>query len=102
MENQGLVKELRTQVSTQIGSMTTELPRYEELSEENKARVEDYIKTIDLKELTSIDGFGKQETKDIYDELDVLIGTLKTNDISITEMFTDLMLTVDEGQNRHK
>ena len=41
--------------------------------------------------------FTEEETEKIYKELDILIGTLRTHDISIEEMFTELMMSIDEN-----
>ena len=93
--------ELRTnleeQVKAQISSLTTKIPKYSELTEEAKEIVDKYISTVDLEIPQTIDEFGKDETEKIYKELDMLIGTMKTHDTSIEDMFTELMMSIDEN-----
>lgn len=88
---------LKEQVKNQMSTLTTKIPDYSELSEENKRVVDRYIKAIDLDNPKTIDNFGKEETEEIYKGLDILIGTLKTHDTSIDEMFTELMMSIDEN-----
>lgn len=95
--NVELMTNLREQVNTQMSTLTTKIPTYSELSEEGKKIVDKYISTIDLHNAQTIDEFGKSETEKIYKELDVLIGTLKTHDTSIEDMFTELMMSIDEN-----
>lgn len=95
--NAELMTNLREQVNTQMSTLTTKIPTYSELSEEGKKIVDEYISTIDLHNTQTIDEFGKSETEKIYKELDVLIGTLKTHDTSIEDMFTELMMSIDEN-----
>ena len=95
--NAELMKNLREQVNVQMSTLTTKIPTYSELSEEGKKIVDNYISTIDLHNTQTIDEFGKSETEKIYKELDVLIGTLKTHDTSIEDMFTELMMSIDEN-----
>ena len=95
--NAELMKNLREQVNVQMSTLTTKIPTYSELSEEKKKIVDNYISTIDLHNTQTIDEFGKSETEKIYKELDVLIGTLKTHDTSIEDMFTELMMSIDEN-----
>ncbi len=95
--NTELMTSLREQVNAQISKLTTKIPSYSELSEEGKKIVDEYIATIDLHNAQTIDEFGRSETERIYKELDVLIGTLKTHDTSIEDMFTELMLSIDEN-----
>lgn len=95
--NAELMTNLREQVNTQMSTLTTKTPTYSELSEEGKKIVDEYISTIDLHNAKTIDEFGKSETEKIYKELDVLIGTLKTHDTSIEDMFTELMMSIDEN-----
>lgn len=95
--NAELMRNLREQVNTQMSTLTTKIPTYSELSEEGKKIVDEYISTIDLHNAQTIDEFGKSETEKIYQELDVLIGTLKTHDTSIEDMFTELMMSIDEN-----
>lgn len=95
--NAELMKNLREQVNVQMSTLTTKIPTYSELSEEEKKIVDNYISTIDLHNTQTIDEFGKSETEKIYKELEVLIGTLKTHDTSIEDMFTELMMSIDEN-----
>lgn len=99
-----LMKKLKEQVNAQIATLTTKIPEYSELTVEGKEIVDKYISTIDLKNLQTIDEFGRDETEKIYKELDMLIGTLKTHDTSIEDMFAELMMSIDknsepEGEN---
>lgn len=95
--NAELMTNLREQVNAQMSTLTTKTPTYSELSEEGKKIVDEYISTIDIHNAQTIDEFGKSETEKIYKELDVLIGTLKTHDTSIEDMFTELMMSIDEN-----
>ena len=88
---------LKEQVSAQISTLTTKIPEYLELTEEGKEIVDKYISTIDLRNQKTIDEFGKDETEKIYKELDMLIGTLRTHDTSIEDMFAELMTSIDEN-----
>jgi len=94
--NAELMTNLREQVNTQMSTLTTKIPTYSELSEEGKKIVDEYISAIDLHNAQTIDEFGKSETEKIYKELDVLIGTLKTHDTSIEDMFAELMMSINE------
>ncbi len=96
-QNTELMASLREQVNAQILTLTTKIPSYSELSDEGKKIVDEYITKIDLHNTKTIDEFGKSETEKIYKELDVLIGTLKTHDTSIEDMFAELMLSIDEN-----
>lgn len=100
--NAELMTNLREQVNTQMSTLTTKIPTYSELSEEGKKIVDEYISTIDLHNAQTIDEFGKSETEKIYKELDVLIGTLKTHDTSIEDMFTELMMSIDENSESER
>ena len=95
--NAELMRNLKEQVNIQMSTLTTKIPSYSELSEEEKKIVDNYISTIDLHNTQTIDEFGKSETEKIYRELDVLIGTLKTHETSIEDMFTELMMSIDEN-----
>lgn len=97
-----LMTNLQQQVKNQIATLTTKLPSYAELTEEEKEIVDRYISQIDLNDIQTIDKFGKNETDKIYKELDVLIGTLKTHDTSIEDMFAELMLAIDENMDSQK
>ena len=92
-----LMKNLKEQVNAQIATLTTKIPEYSELTGEGKEIVDKYISTIDLKNLQTIDEFGRDETEKIYKELDMLIGTLKTHDTSVEDMFAELMMSIDEN-----
>ena len=99
-----LMKNLKEQVNAQIATLTTKIPEYSELTKEGKEIVDKYISTIDLKNLQTIDEFGRDETEKIYKELDMLIGTLKTHDTSVEDKFAELMISIDgnsepEGEN---
>ncbi len=96
-EKMELKTNLQEQVKTQISTLTTKIPSYLDLTPEEKEIVDTYIAEIDLQNPQSIDEFGKQETEKIYEDLDMLIGTLKTHDTSIEEMFTQLMMSVEEN-----
>lgn len=95
--NAKLMINLKEQVNAQMSTLTTKIPTYSELTEEEKKIVDSYISTIDINNGQTIDEFGKSETEKIYKELDVLIGTLKTHDTSIEDMFTELMMSIDEN-----
>ena len=99
--NDNVMNNIREQVNAQIASLTTKIPVYQELSDEQKKIVDQYISTIDLSNPKTIDVFGKNETEKIYSELNTLIGTLKTHDISIDGMFTELMMSLD-GYNEEE
>ncbi len=96
-QNNELKIELRKQVEEQMSVLTTKIPTYSELSKEEKEIVDEYVSTIDLHNTETIDKFGESEVEKIYEDLDVLIGTLKTNDISIENMFTELMMSINEN-----
>lgn len=95
--NTELMKSLRERVNLQMATLNTKIPDYSELTDEGKKIVEKYISTIDLHNAQTIDQFGKNETEDIYRELDLLIGTIKTHDISIEDSFTELMMSIEEN-----
>lgn len=95
--NAELMTNLKEQVNAQMSTLTTRIPDYSELTDEGREIVDKYISTIDLYNSKTIDEFGKNETERIYKELDILIGTLKTHDTSIEDMFTELMLSIDEN-----
>ena len=95
--NTELMKSLRERVNLQMATLNTKIPDYSELTDEGKKIVEKYISTIDLHNTQTIDQFGKNETEDIYRELDLLIGTIKTHDISIEDRFTELMMSIEEN-----
>lgn len=95
--NGELVTSLKEQVNMQLANLTTKVPTYLELSDEQRKIVDKYISTIDLQNTQTIDEFGNSETEKIYSELDILIGTLKTHDTSIEDMFTQLMTSIDEN-----
>lgn len=95
--NTKLMTNLKKQVNEQISTLTTKIPAYSELNDDGKKIVDKYISSIDLHDSKTIDEFGKNETEKIYKELDILIGTLKTHDTSIEDMFTELMLSIDEN-----
>ena len=95
--NTKLMTNLKKQVNEQISTLTTKIPAYSELNDEGKKIVDKYISSIDLHDSKTIDEFGKNETEKIYKELDILIGTLKTHDTSIEDMFAELMLSIDEN-----
>lgn len=86
---------LRGQIDTQLQSLTTKLPAYAELNEEGRKIVDGYIAKIDLSNPETIDRFGTEEAEKIFEGLDTLIGTLATHDVSIDEMFTELMMEVN-------
>ncbi len=100
--NGELMTNLKEQVNAQISTLTTKIPDYSELTDEEREIVDKYISTIDLYNSKTIDEFGKDETERIYKELDILIGTLKTHDTSIEDMFTELMLLIDENSEPEK
>lgn len=100
--NAELMTNLKEQVNAQISTLTTKIPDYSELTDEEREIVDKYISTIDLYNSKTIDEFGKNETERIYKELDILIGTLKTHDTSIEDMFTELMLSIDENSEPEK
>ncbi len=95
--NTKLMTNLKRQVNEQISTLTTKIPAYSELNDEGKKIVDKYISSINLHDSKTIDEFGKNETEKIYKELDILIGTLKTHDTSIEDMFAELMLSIDEN-----
>lgn len=95
--NTKLMTNLKKQVNEQISTLTTKIPAYSELNDEGKKIVDKYISSINLHDSKTIDEFGKKETEKIYKELDILIGTLKTHDTSIEDMFAELMLSIDEN-----
>lgn len=95
--NSDLMINLKEQVRTQISTLTTKIPSYSELTDKEKEIVDGYISKIDFNSPQTIDEFGKDETERIYKELDILIGTVRTHDISIEDMFTELMMSIDEN-----
>lgn len=100
--NAELMTNLKEQVNAQISTLTTRIPDYSELTDEGREIVDKYISAIDLYNSKTIDEFGKDETERIYKELDILIGTLKTHDTSIEDMFTELMMSIDENSEPEK
>ena len=90
--------DIRVQVQEQMATLSTRIPSYEELSEEGKKRVDEYIAKINISDPSSIDKFGKEETEEIYDELNMLIGTMQTHDVSIGDMFAELMTSIGEEE----
>jgi len=92
--------DIRRQVQEQIATLSTRIPSYEELSEEGKKRVDEYIAKINISDPSSIDEFGREETEEIYDELNMLIGTMQTHDVSIGDMFVDLMTSIGEEEEQ--
>lgn len=98
-ENTQIVTNLRESVNSQLAKLSGKLPAYEGLSKEAKAIVDKYLSQLDTLNPQTIDTFGRAEVEKIYEELDRLIGNLKTHDISIDEMFTDLMLDVNGGNS---
>ncbi|MCI9040085.1 MAG: hypothetical protein HFJ29_09650 [Clostridia bacterium] len=98
-ENTQIVTDLRESVNSQLAKLSGKLPTYEGLSQEAKAIVDKYLSQLDTLDPQTIDTFGRAEVEKIYEELDRLIGNLKTHDISIDEMFTDLMLDVNGGNS---
>ena len=46
--NAELMRNLKEQVNIQMSTLTTKIPSYSELSEEEKKIVDNYISTIDL------------------------------------------------------
>lgn len=98
-KNEQIVTDLRESVDNQLARLSGKLPSYEELSEEAKGIVNRYLSQIDTLNPQTIDTFGREEVEKIYGELDRIIGNLRTHDISIDEMFTDLMLDVNGGNS---
>lgn len=96
------MKGIREQVNAQMARLTTKIPDYSELTPEAKEIVDAYIDSVDLSNPKTIDEFGKDETEKIYQELDMLIGTLKTNDTSISDMFTELMMSINDDDDNEK
>lgn len=94
--------DIRGQVQEQMATLSTRIPSYDELSEEGKKRVDEYIAKIDLSDPSSIDEFGKEETEEIYDELNMLIGTMQTHDLSIGDMFAELMTSIGEDDEQEQ
>ena len=97
-ENKGVIVDIKEQVRAQMATLSTRVPIYEELTPEEREKVDAYIASIDLSNPSTIDGFGERETEEIYKGLDMLIGTMKTHDVSIDEMFTDLMVSIGEEE----
>lgn len=97
-ENKGIIVDIKEQVRAQMATLSTRVPTYEELTPEEREKVDAYIASIDLSDPSTIDGFGERETEEIYKGLDMLIGTMKTHDVSIDEMFTDLMVSIGEEE----
>lgn len=97
-ENKGVIVDIKEQVRAQMATLSTRVPTYEELTPEEREKVDAYIASIDLSNPSTIDGFGERETEEIYKGLDMLIGTMKTHDVSIDEMFTDLMVSIGEEE----
>ena len=97
-ENKGVIVDIKEQVRAQMATLSTRVPTYEELTPEEREKVDAYIASIDLSDPSTIDGFGERETEEIYKGLDMLIGTMKTHDVSIDEMFTDLMVSIGEEE----
>lgn len=89
---------IREQVQEQMATLSTRIPSYEELSEEGKKRVDEYIAKINISDPSSIDKFGEEETEEIYNELNMLIGTIQTHDVSIGDMFVELMISIGEKE----
>lgn len=96
--NEGVMVDIKEQVRAQMATLSTRVPTYEELTPEEREKVDAYISSIDLNDPSTIDGFGERETEEIYKGLDMLIGTMKTHDVSIDEMFTDLMVSIGEEE----
>lgn len=101
-KNEQIVTDLRQSVNKQLMKLSGKLPAYEGLSPEAKAVVDKYLSQLDTSNPQTIDTFGRAEVEKIYEELDKLIGNLKTHDISIDEMFTDLMLDVNGGNSEEQ
>ena len=101
MENQNsqAIVNLRETVNNKLQRLSGKLPKYEDLSDEAKSIVNGYLAQLDTTNPKSIDEFGKDTTEQIYSELDMLIGNLRTHDISIDEMFTSLMLDINGNGN---
>ena len=95
---EGVMIDIKGQVKAQMATLSTRIPTYEELTPEEREKVDAYIASIDLSAPSTIDGFGEKETEEIYKGLDMLIGTMKTHDVSIDEMFTDLMVSIGEEE----
>ncbi len=91
-----IVINIKEQVDKQMATLNTKIPDYSELTAEGKRVVDEYMSKIDVYNPQTIDEFGKNETERIYEELDMLIGTIRTNDMSIEEMFTELMMSINE------
>lgn len=92
--------DIRVQVQQQMATLSTKIPSYGELSEEEKQKVDAYISKINISDPSSIDEFGREETEEIYEELDILIGTMQTHDLSIGDMFAELMTSIGEEEQQ--
>lgn len=90
--------DIRGQVQEQMATLSTRIPSYEELSEDERKIVDEYIGKIDILDSSTIDRFGMEETEEIYEELDILIGTMQTHDLSMGDMFAGLMTTIGEEE----
>lgn len=91
-------KDIRLQVKQQVDSLSTRIPSYDELSDEEKQKVDEYIAKINISDPSSIDEFGREETEEIYEELDILIGTMQTHDLRMGDMFAELMTSIGEEE----
>lgn len=87
---------LRGEIDAQLAHLTTKIPAYSELNDEGREKVDKYIAQIDLSNAETIDKLGSDETQKISEGLDKLIGTLATHDVSIDEMFADLMMSLNQ------
>lgn len=85
------------QIQGEILKLTTKITEYSKLTPEDRAIVDKYIAKIDLKNLQSIDEFEKQEAEEIYRDLNMLIGVLKTHDTNMDELINEFMISMGEN-----
>lgn len=82
--------------------LSTGIPRYSELSEEDKIIVDNYIGQINLKLPQTINGFCDSEIGEINREIDLMIGLLNIHSTRIKDMQEELILTIDENTEQEK
>lgn len=91
-----LVKKLNETLDAQMSTLVMKVPNYSELIDEEKQNVNKYISKIDVYNLKTIDEFGKDEIEKMNSQLDILIGIIRSYNITIEDMYNNLIIYIKE------
>ena len=96
MEQKQALVSIEERVRADLSQISTKLPEFEELSEDEQEKVRNHMNMLDENDIRSINTYGKQVYDKSSEEEDAYLKTIKNGEIEIGEIQTELLQAFEQ------